>query len=160
MKRMLFLLVCLFAVAAAAYADNSTLPDGTQFPMWEKPLHFTKTYYVDVQAKNADDNGPGTQGAALQDDQSCGAGAAAGRAGGDCGGRLSRGDSSGARRHRRGRHDQLRGCAGREGRGEGRGGGEGLEAERGLELRLGPGDARAGEGLGAASGCGAVPEWL
>ena len=61
MKRMLFLLVCFFAVAAAAYADNSTLPDGTQFPMWEKPLHFTKTYYVDVQAKNADDNGPGTK---------------------------------------------------------------------------------------------------
>ena len=29
--------------------------------MWEVPLHFTKTYYVDCQAKNADDNGPGTQ---------------------------------------------------------------------------------------------------
>ena len=61
MKRMLFCLVCFFAVAATAFADNSTLPDGTQFPMWEKPLHFTKTYYVDVQAKNADDNGPGTK---------------------------------------------------------------------------------------------------
>jgi len=25
--------------------DSSRLPDGTEFPMWEKPLHFTKTYY-------------------------------------------------------------------------------------------------------------------
>ena len=25
------------------------MPDGTEFPVWEKPLHFTKTYYVDVQ---------------------------------------------------------------------------------------------------------------
>jgi hypothetical protein len=37
------------------------MPDGTQFPMWEKPQHFTKTYYVDNQLKNADDNGPGTK---------------------------------------------------------------------------------------------------
>jgi hypothetical protein len=61
MKRTLLSLLCFVLVAAAAYADNSTLPDGTQFPMWEKPLHFTKTYYVDVNAKNADDNGPGTK---------------------------------------------------------------------------------------------------
>ena len=52
------LLSCL---AAAAWASSSTLPDGTEFPAWEKPLHFTRTYYVDCQAKNADDNGPGTQ---------------------------------------------------------------------------------------------------
>jgi len=37
------------------------LPDGSEFPIWEKPLHFSKTYYVDGQARNADDNGPGTQ---------------------------------------------------------------------------------------------------
>jgi hypothetical protein len=37
------------------------MPDGTQFPIWEKPLHFTKTYYVDAAAKNADDAGPGTK---------------------------------------------------------------------------------------------------
>ena len=42
-------------------ASGTTLPDGSEFPMWEKPLHFTKTYYVDGQARNADDNGPGTQ---------------------------------------------------------------------------------------------------
>ena len=61
MKRTLLSLFCLLTFAAAGYADNSTLPDGTQFPAWEKPLHFTKTYYVDVQAKNADDSGPGTK---------------------------------------------------------------------------------------------------
>ena len=47
--------------SSAAFADNSRLPDGTEFPMWEKPLHFSKTYYVDNQAKNADDKGPGTK---------------------------------------------------------------------------------------------------
>ncbi|HEX8711928.1 MAG TPA: DUF1565 domain-containing protein, partial [Terracidiphilus sp.] len=51
----------LILASTAAYADSSRLPDGTEFPMWEKPLHFTKTYYVDGTAKNADDNGPGTQ---------------------------------------------------------------------------------------------------
>jgi hypothetical protein len=51
----------MICAAAAAFASSSTLPDGTEFPVWEKPLHFTKTYYVDVQAKNADDNGPGTK---------------------------------------------------------------------------------------------------
>ncbi|HME58696.1 MAG TPA: right-handed parallel beta-helix repeat-containing protein [Terracidiphilus sp.] len=60
MKRALCILT-FFLAATAAFADNSTMPDGTQFPMWEKPLHFTKTYYVDIQAKNADDNGPGTK---------------------------------------------------------------------------------------------------
>ena len=42
----------LSVVAAAALASNATLPDGTEFPSWEKPLHFSKTYYVDGQAKN------------------------------------------------------------------------------------------------------------
>ncbi|HUV68022.1 MAG TPA: right-handed parallel beta-helix repeat-containing protein [Terracidiphilus sp.] len=60
MKRVLCC-VLFVLVAAAAHADQSTLPDGTQFPTWEKPLHFSKTYYVDGQAKNADDNGPGTK---------------------------------------------------------------------------------------------------
>jgi parallel beta-helix repeat protein len=47
--------------AAPSFASNSTLPDGSEFPIWEKPLHFSKTYYVDCQAKNADDNGPGSK---------------------------------------------------------------------------------------------------
>src|SRR5579871_2305461 len=61
MTRKHFGALVIFLAAAAALASNSTLPDGTEFPMWEKPLHFSKTYYVDANAKNADDNGPGTQ---------------------------------------------------------------------------------------------------
>lgn len=37
------------------------MPDGSEFPLWEKSLHFSKAYYVDGQAKNSDDNGPGTK---------------------------------------------------------------------------------------------------
>ena len=51
----------LLAAASTAAASSSTLPDGTEFPLWEKPLHFTKIYYVDGQAGSADDSGPGTQ---------------------------------------------------------------------------------------------------
>jgi hypothetical protein len=61
MKRTLIVAACLIVASAAAFADSSTMPDGSQFPKWEKPLHFTKSYYVDGQAKNADDNGPGTK---------------------------------------------------------------------------------------------------
>jgi hypothetical protein len=61
MKRTPVLVLLLMMASAIAFGDNSTMPDGTQFPMWEKPLHFTKTYYVDGQAKNADDSGPGTK---------------------------------------------------------------------------------------------------
>lgn len=61
MKRVVIfsILICLGALAGRA--SSSRLPDGTEFPTWEKPLQFSKTYYVDVQAKNADDNGPGTK---------------------------------------------------------------------------------------------------
>ena len=37
------------------------LPDGTEFPRWEQPLSFTKTYYVDNQSAHADDRGPGSK---------------------------------------------------------------------------------------------------
>ena len=60
LKRTLISLV-LSCLAVSAFASNSTLPDGTEFPMWEKAFHFSKTYYVDCQAKNVDDNGPGTK---------------------------------------------------------------------------------------------------
>ena len=53
-------LIFLLATAAS-FASNSKLPDGTEFPTWEKALHFSKTYYVDGQAKNADDKGPGSK---------------------------------------------------------------------------------------------------
>lgn len=61
MKRALFSTLLLILTSTAAFADSSRVPDGTEFPVWEKPLHFTKTYYVDCNAKIADDNGPGTQ---------------------------------------------------------------------------------------------------
>ena len=62
MKRA-FSLVLFFIAPISAFADNSRLPDRNEFPMWEKPLHFAKTYYVDGNAKNAkaEDDGPGTQ---------------------------------------------------------------------------------------------------
>lgn len=53
--------VILLCLGVAAWASSSRLPDGTEFPSWEKALSFTKTYYVDGQAKNADDQGPGTK---------------------------------------------------------------------------------------------------
>lgn len=37
------------------------LPDGTAFAIWEQPLSFTKTYYVDNASAAADDSGPGDQ---------------------------------------------------------------------------------------------------
>src|SRR6478609_6971898 len=46
------------APSKGAFAD-SRLPDGTEFVSWEQPLTFSKTYYVDTSAPNADDNGPG-----------------------------------------------------------------------------------------------------
>lgn len=61
MKRTVIFLLCFFLAAAAALADSARMPDGTEFPMWEKPLHFSRTYYVNGQAKIADDNGPGTR---------------------------------------------------------------------------------------------------
>lgn len=62
MKHIFSCALVLILASTAAFADSSRLPDGTEFPMWEKPLHFTKTYYVDGSAQNADDNGPGTKG--------------------------------------------------------------------------------------------------
>ena len=44
----------------AASAD-SRLPDGTEYASWERPLTFSKTYYVDNSSASADDNGPGTR---------------------------------------------------------------------------------------------------
>ncbi len=61
MKLILNCAVFLLLAVTSAIASGTMLPDGSEFPMWEKPLHFSKTYYVDGQARNADDNGPGTQ---------------------------------------------------------------------------------------------------
>ncbi len=40
---------------------DSRLPDSTEYAVWEQPLRFSKTYYVDNQSQRADDNGPGTK---------------------------------------------------------------------------------------------------
>ena len=37
------------------------MPDGLEFPSWERPLQFSKTYYVDGNSPRADDAGPGTK---------------------------------------------------------------------------------------------------
>ena len=47
--------------AAQPGSSESRLPDGTEFPQWEQPLTFIKTYYVDNQSSGADDIGPGTK---------------------------------------------------------------------------------------------------
>lgn len=57
LPRALFFLLTVFQ----ASVSSSTLPNGAEFPSWEKPLHFTHTYYVIGQAANADDNGPSTK---------------------------------------------------------------------------------------------------
>ena len=117
MKRALCSLFFLL-LSSAAYADSARMPDGTEFPMWEKPLHFTKTYYVDNQRRTPTTTAR-EQRSTLPHDQPCGAGSPAGGARGDCRRRLSRVYPSGARRHRARRDDQLRGRAGRQGRGQG-----------------------------------------
>jgi hypothetical protein len=61
MKRKLLWALAILATSGVALASDSRMPDGTEFPAWEKPLHFSRTYYVDNKAKNADDKGPGTQ---------------------------------------------------------------------------------------------------
>ncbi|HEX6496834.1 MAG TPA: right-handed parallel beta-helix repeat-containing protein, partial [Acidobacteriaceae bacterium] len=49
-----------FALGDTAASANLRLPDGAALPLWEQPLTFSKTYYVDNQSSKADDNGPGT----------------------------------------------------------------------------------------------------
>ena len=45
--------------AAEGSSASAHLPDGSEFPFWDQPLSFTKTYYVDQNASGADDSGPG-----------------------------------------------------------------------------------------------------
>lgn len=44
----------------ATAPEGSRLPDGTNYVSWEQPLTFSKTYYVDNNSAQADDDGPGT----------------------------------------------------------------------------------------------------
>jgi hypothetical protein len=48
------------AMQAGGPREAVRMPDGTEFPTWERPLQFSKTYYVDGSSSSADDAGPGT----------------------------------------------------------------------------------------------------
>lgn len=61
MKSALCSSLIFLLVTAAALASSSRLRGGTEFPVREKALHLSKTCYVDGQAKNADDKGPGSK---------------------------------------------------------------------------------------------------
>src|SRR4051812_27145274 len=54
------LCLLLAPVARAETPNEARLPDGTQFTFWEKPLSFSKTYYVDGSSRRSDDRGSGT----------------------------------------------------------------------------------------------------
>ena len=56
------LIVCVFSLPVHqwAAASETKLPDDTEFEFWEEPLQFAKTYYVNCNAPNCDDDGPGT----------------------------------------------------------------------------------------------------
>ncbi len=59
MLRALFLSLTL--AGSCLLIGQDRLADGTNFPSWEKPVQFSRTYYVDGKAAQADDNGPGTR---------------------------------------------------------------------------------------------------
>ena len=48
-------------LAPVIQAEDVRLPDGTAFVFWEKPLTFSRTYYVDNRSPASDDAGPGTR---------------------------------------------------------------------------------------------------
>ena len=56
-------IAALLLAGAALKGAPATLPDGQQFASWEKPLEFTKTYYVDNLHPKASDSNPGTEAA-------------------------------------------------------------------------------------------------
>jgi hypothetical protein len=60
MRRALAPLLCLLGTAAMA-AGPMRLPDGTDFTFWERPLAFSRTYYVDGDSPAAQDDNSGTQ---------------------------------------------------------------------------------------------------
>ena len=58
----IILTLCFFLILTqqSIAANDTILPDGTEFQFWEQPLQFSRTYYVDCNSPNCDDNGPGT----------------------------------------------------------------------------------------------------
>ncbi len=61
-RAFLFRASCLFLCSTARLASgaDARLPDGTEFPFWERPVAFSRTYHVDGSSPRADDRGPGT----------------------------------------------------------------------------------------------------
>jgi hypothetical protein len=64
---MIWTLAALFVFEAGGTPADRTsgtgvlLPDGREFVSWEKPLEFSRTYYVDNRDPNAADSNPGTR---------------------------------------------------------------------------------------------------
>ena len=59
-------MVCLCSLSSSLRAvepggTGVLLPDGNEFVSWERPLEFTKTYYVDNRNPHAADSNPGTK---------------------------------------------------------------------------------------------------
>ncbi len=61
MNRFAILIFLAGAYAAAQTPTGVVLPDGREFISWERPLQFTKTYYVDNRHPKASDSNPGTK---------------------------------------------------------------------------------------------------
>ena len=62
----LVVMVALSGLGGASLARGQVgtgvlLPDGREFVSWERPLQFTKTYYVDNRNPRAADSNPGTK---------------------------------------------------------------------------------------------------
>ena len=57
---LVFVIFVFLLSAQELTATETLLPDGTEFTFWEQPLEFSKTYYVDCNSPNCDDDGPGT----------------------------------------------------------------------------------------------------
>ena len=127
------------------------MPDGTEFPMWEKPLHFTKTYFVDKQVKNADDNGPGTKERPFRTINQAAQVLQPGERVVIAEGVYREADSSRARRQQPGRHDQLRGCARRESCGQRLTVSKDWQPSEGWNFGIDPDTHNAGQGMGTAS---------
>jgi hypothetical protein len=53
--------MCAILSPLLAADSRSLLPDGREFVTWEKPLRFTRTYYVDNRNASASDTNPGTE---------------------------------------------------------------------------------------------------
>jgi hypothetical protein len=56
--RILFIVLVL-SLSSLSFAQDYLLADGSEFEIWEDPLEFSKSYYVDINAPNASDSNPG-----------------------------------------------------------------------------------------------------